>query len=110
MVPLIDPRRGDVEDDVSSTKSRSLLSLAGSLLAEISLPKLILTWLLLVAFPSVFLGLAPLVLSAWLTALSHTLLVAYSGIGAFLLLALVAAIGWFGGRPLFRFVEGIFPA
>ena len=39
--PIIDPRRGDIEDDASSTKRRSLLSLAGSLLAEISLPKLL---------------------------------------------------------------------
>jgi predicted MPP superfamily phosphohydrolase len=108
MVPLIDPRWGDVEDDASSTKSRSLLSLAGSLLAEISFPKLILVWLLLVALPSLILGLAPLVLSAWLTALSHTLLVAYTGIGAFALLAAVAAAGWFGGRPLLRFVEQVF--
>ena len=37
MKPVIDPRGGDVEDDASSTKRRSLLSLAGSLLAEISL-------------------------------------------------------------------------
>ena len=41
MTPLLDPRNGDVEDDASSTKQRSLLSLAGSLLAEISLPKLL---------------------------------------------------------------------
>ena len=39
MNPVIDPRGGDVEDDASSTKRRSLLSLAGSLLAEISLPE-----------------------------------------------------------------------
>ena len=38
MTFIIDPRRGDVEDDASSTKQRSMLSLAGSLLAEISLP------------------------------------------------------------------------
>ena len=44
MKPLIDPRRGDVEDDASSTKRRSLLSLAGSLLSEVSLPKLALAW------------------------------------------------------------------
>ena len=38
MKPLLDPRNGDVEDDASSTKQRSLVSLAGSLLAEVSLP------------------------------------------------------------------------
>src|SRR4030088_98896 len=37
MKPVIHPRGGDVEDDASSTKRRSLLSLAWSLLAEISL-------------------------------------------------------------------------
>jgi hypothetical protein len=38
---FIDPRHGDIEDDASSTKRRSMLSLFGSLLVEISLPKLI---------------------------------------------------------------------
>ena len=44
MRPTIDPRRGDIEDDASSTKQRSMLSLAGSLLAEISIPKLVIAW------------------------------------------------------------------
>ena len=47
MKPIIDPRRGDLEDDASSTKRRALLSLAGSLLSEISLPKLAMAWILL---------------------------------------------------------------
>ena len=51
MRPAIDPRGGDIEDDASSSKRRSLLSLAGSLLAEISLPKLILAFTLLVVVP-----------------------------------------------------------
>ena len=51
MNPFIDPRGGDVEDDASSTKRRSLLSLAGSLLAEISFPKLILSWIMLFVVP-----------------------------------------------------------
>ena len=46
MIPLLDPRNGDSEDDASSTTQRSMLSLAGSLLAEISLPKLVVTWML----------------------------------------------------------------
>ena len=68
MGPIIDPRCGDVEDDASSTKRRSLLSLAGSLLAEISLPKLALAFLLRIVVPVLLLGLAPLVASAWLAA------------------------------------------
>ena len=34
MRPILDPRNGDIEDDASSTKRRSLISLAGSLLAR----------------------------------------------------------------------------
>jgi len=56
---LIDPRHGDIEDDASSTKRRSMLSLFGSLLVEISLPKLILAWTLLLVLPGLLLGLAP---------------------------------------------------
>jgi hypothetical protein len=36
MIQIIDPRKGDAEDDASSTKRRSLFALAGSLVAEIS--------------------------------------------------------------------------
>ena len=49
--PLIDPRRGDVEDDVSSPKQRSLLAIAGSLLAEISLPKLLFAFIFSIVLP-----------------------------------------------------------
>jgi hypothetical protein len=38
---VIDPRFGDIEDDASSTQRRSLLSLAGSMLVEISFAKLV---------------------------------------------------------------------
>ena len=51
MAPLVDPRLGDVEDDASSTKRRSLLGIAGSLLAEISIPKLLTAWLFLIVLP-----------------------------------------------------------
>ena len=53
---LVDPRRGDIEDDASSTKQRSLIALAGGLLAEISLPKLALVWTLSVLVPALLLG------------------------------------------------------
>ena len=36
---LFDPRCGDAEDDISSPKQRSLIAIAGGLLAEIGLPK-----------------------------------------------------------------------
>ena len=64
---FIDPRRGDIEDDASSTKRRSMLSLAGSLLVEISLPKLLVAWALLLVLPGLLLGLAPIIIAKWLT-------------------------------------------
>ena len=67
MTPIVDPRNGDIEDDSSSTKQRSLISLAGSLLAEISLPKLVIVWMLLIGFPGLLLGAAPLLVSIWIT-------------------------------------------
>ena len=62
---IVDPRLGDIEDDASSTKRRSMLSLAGSLLAEISLPKLLVAWSLLLVVPGFLLGLAPIIFIEW---------------------------------------------
>ena len=70
--PVIDPRHGDVETDVSSTKQHSMLSLAGGLLVEISLPKLIMAWTLLLLVPGLLLGLGPIVATEWVRALSGT--------------------------------------
>ena len=65
MQPLVDPRHGDIEDDASSTKSNSLLLMAGSLLGEISFAKLIVAWLILFIVPAVIVGLVPLIAAAW---------------------------------------------
>ncbi len=65
--PVLDPRLGGLEDDASSTKRRSLLALAGTLLSEITLPKLAVAWTLLVVGPALVLGLSPLVASAWVS-------------------------------------------
>ena len=62
---ILDPREGDAEDDVSSPKQKSLLAIAGSLLAEISLTKLLLAWIVSIVLPAAILGLAPLVATAW---------------------------------------------
>lgn len=105
MRPLIDPRCGDVEDDASSTKQRSLFTIAGSLLAEISLPKLIVAWLLLVVLPGVLVGLAPLVASGWFAALSSRIASPFGSLWPLLVLLFVVGLGWFAGRPLFRAVE-----
>jgi hypothetical protein len=107
MDQLIDPRRGDAEDDVSSPKQRSMLAIAGSLLSEISLPKLVLTFLLMMVGPALLLGAAPLVVSAWLTQLSADV-ATLAGIASFLLLGALLALGWFVGRPLLRLAERSF--
>ena len=108
MKPVIDPRRGDVEDDASSTKRRSLLSLAGSLLAEISLPKLAVAWFLLIVGPGLVLGVAPVVAAIWFNKLSTRLEYPLAGIWPLVILAVLVAVGWFGGRTLFRLVENSF--
>ncbi len=107
MAIIVDPRAGDAEDDASSTKKRSLLAIAGSLLGEINLPKLVLAWIILAGLPGLLLGLAPLVATAWLTSISGRL-AALAGLGSALLLASVAALGWYGVRPLFRAAERSF--
>jgi Calcineurin-like phosphoesterase len=108
MEPIIDPRRGDFEDDASSTKRRSLLSLAGSLVVEISLPKLVLAWFLMLVLPSLLLGLAPLAVSAWLNAVTWKFNYALVEFWPALLLLAVIALGWIGGQPLLRIVKNSF--
>jgi hypothetical protein len=102
---IIDPRQGDIEDDASSTKRRSMLSLFGSLLVEISLPKLLVAWGLLLVLPGLLLGLAPIVFAEWLTLVTDKLASLVIGLWSLLILALLIAFGWFGWRALFRIVE-----
>ena len=101
---LIDPRHGDIEDDAASPGQRSLLAIAGSLLVEISLPKLLFAWTVLLLLPAVLLGLAPLLVSAWFSTLSEQL-ATLTGIGTALALLAIVAVGWIGWRPLFRIAE-----
>ena len=105
---MIDPRLGDVEDDASSTKQRSMLGLAGSLLAEVSLPKLFIAWVLLIVLPGVLFGLAPLLVSIWLSTLSRTMTADVGWIIFAILLVPIVAIGLFAGRRLFQIAEGAF--
>ena len=107
MKTVVDPRRGDVEDDASSTKRRSLLSLVGSLLGEISLPRLAMAWILLLAVPGLILGFVPIIASVWINMVSHKITSPFAVI-CILLLAVIVALGWFGGRGLFRLVESSF--
>ncbi|MEH2513723.1 hypothetical protein V1291_005077 [Nitrobacteraceae bacterium AZCC 1564] len=104
---LVDPREGDAEDDVAATKQRSLLAIAGGLLVEISLPKLLLAWTMSLALPAMLLGLAPLVATGW--AATATEQVRYlTSIGAALGMLIVLALGWIAWRPLFRLAEANF--
>jgi hypothetical protein len=105
---VIDPRHGDVEADVSSTKSRSMLSLAGGLIFEFSLPKLVIAWTLLLVAPGLLLGLGPIVASDWVRTLSGSIATLAIGIWSLLVLAAVLALGYFGWRALLRLVENSF--
>jgi predicted MPP superfamily phosphohydrolase len=107
-MPILDPRNGDIEDDAASTKRRSLLSLMGSLLAEISLPKLIIAWMLLVGFPGLLLGAAPLLVSIWIASVIAKVANIYAEVLPALLLLALVAFGWYAGRSLLRLAENSF--
>jgi predicted MPP superfamily phosphohydrolase len=102
--PLVDPRRGDVGDDLASPTQRSLLSIAGSLLIEISLPKLLFAATALVLVPAVLLGFAPLAATAWVAKTSRHLL-QRTEMGAALMAILLIALGTLTWRPLWRLAE-----
>ncbi len=108
MQPILDPRAGDIEDDASSTKRRSLLSLAGTLLGEVSLPKLATAWMMLIGFPGLMLGVAPLLVSLWIALVSSHVAVIYTEVVPGLILLALAAVGWFAWRPLLRVAESSF--
>lgn len=108
MKPMVDPRKGDIEDDASSTKQRSLFAIAGSLLAEISPIKLIFAWILLMGLPGLVLGLIPFFLSIWIGNVSRQAAELYTGLVPAALLVILGLIAWYGGRPLFRMIESSF--
>ena len=102
--PILDPRFGDFENDHSSTKQRSLLAIAGSLLAEVSVAKLLLSWLIQLVLPAVLLGASPLILTAWINEASGRVSEA-TGVGAALVVLAALVVARFGWRPLFRLAE-----
>jgi 3',5'-cyclic AMP phosphodiesterase CpdA len=102
--PIIDPRRGDLEDDQSAPKQRSLVSIAGSLFAEISLPKLLFAWTSSILAPAVLLGLAPLALTMGVGKASNRFAEA-TGYGLLLVVVIALAGAWFGWRPLLTMAE-----
>ncbi|MBQ0822160.1 metallophosphoesterase [Microvirga sp. HBU67558] len=102
---LIDPRGGDIEDDIASPKSRSLIAIGGRLLAEISVAKLIVAWIMLIGLPALLLGLAPLVILGWATTISGQLATALAGFWSLLIVGGLVALAWIGGRPVLRAAE-----
>jgi hypothetical protein len=106
MTPIVDPRNGDIEDDSSSTKQRSVDLAAGSLLAEsicrarhrldaADLPG-----------PAAWGGAA--VVSIWITSVWSKAPIAFAEVWPALLLLPLAAVGWLGARPLLRLAESSF--
>src|SRR6516165_3699095 len=75
---------------------------------EVSLPKLALASLLLIVIPAVTLGLAPLVASAWVSKISASITSPLNRIWPVLVLLALIAVGWIGGRALFRLAESSF--
>lgn len=105
---LIDPRLGDAEDDVASTKSRSLVAIGGRLLAEISIPKLVLAWIMLIGLPALLLGLAPLVILGWANTISGQVATALAGFWSLLIIAGLVTLAWISGKPMLRAAEQSF--
>ena len=103
-VPILDPRRGDMENDRSATKQRSLLSIFGSLLAEISPAKLLFAWIFSILLPAALLGLAPIAVTTWIGK-SWTRLAEATATGVALLVLISFSVVWLGWRPLFRVAE-----
>jgi hypothetical protein len=105
---LINPRLGDIEDDIASTKSRSLVAIGGRLLGEISLPKLFVASAMLIGLPAILLGLAPLVLLGWGATMSGKFATGFAGMWSVLIAVGLIALAWFGGKPLLRGAEQSF--
>src|SRR5262249_14557518 len=72
---------------------------------EISLPKLVVAWVLLLILPGLLIGLAPMLISSWLIAVTNKIASFVIGVWSALLIAALLALGWFGWRPLFRWIQ-----
>ncbi len=106
---LIDPRKGDVEDDAASPRDRSLLIMAGAMLVEINFLKLALAIVLMIIVPAILLGLAPLVVTGWYAQVSRGFTTLTTGLlPALATLVIVGLAAWYGGKPLFRTAERSF--
>src|SRR5262249_14953051 len=80
----------------------------GSLLGEISVTKLVFSWLIQFLLPAVLLGMAPLILTAWIGEALSRFAEAATGVGAALVVLAALAVAWFGWSPLLRLIESNF--
>jgi len=103
-----DPRNGDIEDDASSTSRHSLLSHAGTMLLDTSLPKLVLALVQALVIPGLVLGAAPLVALWFLQQVWWRLPTEANIAWMSLFLVFDAWIIWRFGPRLFRLVERAF--
>ena len=103
-----DPRDGDIEDDASSTLRHSLLSHAGTMLLDTSLPKLALALVQALVIPGLVLGAAPVVALWFLQQVWWRLPTEANIAWVSLLLAVDAWIIWRFGPRLFRLAERAF--
>ena len=68
------------------------------MLSEISLPKLLTAWLVMLVVPCLVLGLSPLIVSAWAVKVFGNISFSYAGVWPIILLATLLAVGWLAGR------------
>ena len=73
-----------------------MLALAGGMLVEISLLKLIVAWALLLVVPGILLGFVPIATTMWFRAITDNVASPELGLWTAVLLLAAAAIGWFG--------------
>lgn len=105
MESFLDPRNGDIENDASSTKARSMRSIAGTLLAEISLAKMLFAWTSLVLLPALSIGVMPIAVAFGANLLALKFSSLHFGISSVLLLSIAVVSVALGGRRLFRIAE-----
>src|SRR5262249_1273724 len=108
MRPVIDPRDGDIEDDASSPGRHSLLSLAGTLLAEISFPKLAVAFIWLIMLQGLLLDLSRIIDAVRTDALYSKIRTPFAELWPAVLLLAIIVTGLLGGRSLLRLAEASF--
>jgi hypothetical protein len=104
-VTFFDPRDGDIEDDASSTVSKTLLRHAAGMLVEISLPKLALAFGSLIVLPAILIGAAPIAVAWYARTVAHQVAWGVYLLAALALVLLAVVVGWRFGRQVFRVVE-----